>query len=73
MDYVQRMQQLRDKNPETMIVTYCNGKTCMKPYKAARSGDNMYVYDEAGKQVRWLMYRLEQAGVKDYYFMKGGA
>ena len=45
----------------------------MKPYKAARSGDNMYVYDEAGKQVRWLMYRLEQAGVKDYYFMKGGA
>ncbi|MGD8407984.1 MAG: rhodanese-like domain-containing protein [Thiohalophilus sp.] len=181
-DFVQRMQQLRDKNPETPIVTYCNGKTCMKSYKAARKaqqrgvtkvisfdagimdwaqnqpersvllgespldprkliaksafkqrlldprefadrannstdkrmivdardplqragyalfmgkerraslsdekkmreliaqaardGDTMYVYDEAGKQVRWLMYRMEQAGVKDYYFMKGGA
>ena len=32
----------------------------------------MFIYDEAGKQVRWLMYRLEQRGVKEYYFMKGG-
>lgn len=181
-DYVERMQKLREDNPDVPIVTYCNGKTCMKSYKAARkaqqrgvtnvisfdagimdwaqnqpersvllgespldpkklipksafkkrlldpqefashanntkghymivdardplqragyalfmgkerraslsdekkmgeliaeaarSGDTMYVYDEAGKQVRWLMYRMEQAGVKDYYFMKGGA
>jgi len=181
-DYVQRMQKLREDNPESPIVTYCNGKTCMKSYKAARkaqqrevtnvisfdagimdwaqnqpersvllgespldpaklipksvfkqrlldpqefvkranlgtdkriivdardplqragyalfmgkerraslsdeqkmreliaeaarNGHTMYVYDEAGKQVRWLMYRMQQAGVKDYYFMKGGA
>ncbi|MFO8025039.1 rhodanese-like domain-containing protein [Thiohalophilus sp.] len=178
-DYMERMRQLREKNPNATIVTYCNGKTCMKSYKAARkakqlgvenvvsfdagimdwaqnqpersvllgespldpgrlipksvfkqrlldpqefvsranrekhmivdardplqragyalfmgkerrasladekkmgelmaqaanSGKSMYIYDEAGKQVRWLMYRLEQQGVKDYYFMSGG-
>ncbi|MDZ7661617.1 rhodanese-like domain-containing protein [Thiohalophilus sp.] len=178
-DYVDRMHQLRQANPDKTIVTYCNGKTCMKSYKAARkalqrgvenvvsfdagimdwaqnqpersvllgespldpakliakpvfkqhlikpeefvgnanrdgnmivdardplqragyalfmgkehrasladekkmgeliakaarTGETMYIYDEAGKQVRWLMYRLEQRGVKDYYFMEGG-
>ncbi|MDY6978849.1 MAG: rhodanese-like domain-containing protein [Pseudomonadota bacterium] len=178
-DFVERMQKLREDNPGKPIVTYCNGKTCMKSYKAARKaqqrdvdnilcfdagimdwaqnqpersvllgespmdlnkliaksafkqrllepeefisrahgdnilivdardplqragyalfmgkerrasladekkmgeliasaardGNSMYIYDEAGKQVRWLMYRLEQQGVKDYYFMKGG-
>lgn len=178
-DFVGRMQKLRDENPGRPIVTYCNGKSCMKSYKAARKaqqrgvdnilcfdagimdwaqnqparsvllgespmdpkkliaksafkqrllepdefithahgdgilivdardplqragyalfmgkerrasladekemgeliamaardGSSMYIYDEAGKQVRWLMYRLERQGVKDYYFMKGG-
>ncbi len=36
------------------------------------SGKTLLVYDAAGKQVRWLQYRLEQAGIKDYWFMKGG-
>lgn len=178
-DYKERMKELRKQNPGKKIVTYCNGKTCMKSYKAVRKAqragvDNLYafdagifdwakanadkasllgvspvdptrliakkdfkkklldpedfmnkarqsnalivdardplqrdgvsmfigkekrasladeeainkminvavtqnkpmfIYDEAGKQVRWLMYRLEQRGVKEYYFMKGG-
>jgi len=33
----------------------------------------LYIYDEAGKQVRWLMYYLEDLGATDYFFMKGGA
>jgi rhodanese-related sulfurtransferase len=33
----------------------------------------LLIYDEVGKQVRWLQYELEQAGVKDYYFMAQGA
>jgi rhodanese-related sulfurtransferase len=41
--------------------------------KAKRNRKNLLVYDEVGKQVRWLQYELEEAGVKDYYFMKGGA
>ena len=31
------------------------------------------IYDAVGKQVRWLQYFLEQAGVEKYYFMEGGA
>lgn len=40
--------------------------------KIRESGKTLLVYDAAGKQVRWLQYRLEQAGIKDYWFMKGG-
>jgi len=39
---------------------------------ALATNKTMLIYDEAGKQVRWLMYRLEAAGVTDYKFMKGG-
>jgi len=176
--FVKNMKQLRDDNKDKKIVVYCNGKTCMKSYKAAskakkrgitdvvafdagimdwaktypgkavllgkspidpnkliaksrfkkhliepkkfadmvqsgnvavvdvrdrfqRMGMGLFVgterqanldddsilkhielakaenktlliYDEAGKQVRWLMYRLEEHGLKDYKFMKGG-
>lgn len=34
--FVQRMKELRAGNPNKTIVVYCNGKTCMKSYKAAR-------------------------------------
>jgi len=32
----------------------------------------LFVYDMAGKQVRWFQYLLEDLGVKEYYFMRGG-
>ena len=41
--------------------------------QAARENKTLLVYDAAGKQVRWLMYRIERKGVKSYAFMKGGA
>ncbi len=41
--------------------------------KAKRTKLPIYIYDETGKQVRWLMYYLQQKKVKEYYFMKGGA
>ncbi len=179
-NFIQEMQGLRKQQPQKKIITYCNGKTCMKSYKAAskcrtngienvvvfdagimdwarakpelsvllgkspidparlisknrfsqhllepntffkqannstpliidvrdplqRAGmalfigrekraalddtnklgkliaqakqekRQLYIYDEAGKQVRWLMYFLEDQGATDYYFMKGGA
>jgi len=31
------------------------------------------VYDKVGKQTRWFQYYLEQQGLKDYYFLAGGA
>jgi predicted sulfurtransferase len=41
--------------------------------QAKREQRSLYIYDEAGKQVRWLMYYLEDQNATDYYFMKGGA
>lgn len=41
--------------------------------EAGRHGKPLLIYDEVGKQVRWLQYFLEEEGVKAYYFMKGGA
>lgn len=33
----------------------------------------LLIYDQVGKQVRWLMYQLEDAGYSDYYFLNKGA
>jgi rhodanese-related sulfurtransferase len=41
--------------------------------KARRSNKTLLIYDEVGKQVRWLQYALEKEGIKDYYFMHKGA
>lgn len=41
--------------------------------KAIKEKRTLYIYDEAGKQVRWLQYTLERAKIKDYYFMTKGA
>lgn len=41
--------------------------------KAKDEKRTLFIYDEAGKQVRWLQYTLEQANIKNYYFMKKGA
>lgn len=41
--------------------------------KAKNENKTLFIYDEAGKQVRWLQYTLERANIKKYYFMKKGA
>ena len=40
--------------------------------KAKSEGKTLLIHDAAGKQVRWLQYYLQDKGVKNYYFMKGG-
>lgn len=40
--------------------------------KAMSENRPLLIYDEAGHQVRWFQYYLEDKGVRDYYFMKGG-
>lgn len=42
-------------------------------YKARNDKKTLYIYDEVGKQVRWLQYALESANMKNYYFMGKGA
>lgn len=41
--------------------------------KALKQDRTLLIYDEVGKQIRWLQYALEKAGVKKYYFMHKGA
>jgi len=41
--------------------------------QVAQKKHTLFIYDEVGKQVRWLQYALEKASVKNYYFMKKGA
>ena len=41
--------------------------------KAKQENKTLFIYDEVGKQVRWLQYTLEQEQVKNYYFMEKGA
>lgn len=41
--------------------------------QAKREKKTLLIYDQVGKQVQWFQYYLESKGVKDYYFMKGGA
>ena len=40
--------------------------------KAIDEKRTLYIYDEAGKQVRWLQYTLERYNIKDYFFMTKG-
>lgn len=50
-------------------------KTGLDPIieQAKKEKKTLLVYDQVGKQVQWFQYYLESRGVKDYYFMKGGA
>lgn len=41
--------------------------------RAKHDKKTLLIYDQVGKQVEWLQYRLESKDLKDYYFMKGGA
>lgn len=33
----------------------------------------LFIFDQVGRQARWLMYYLNAQGYKDYYFLDGGA
>lgn len=55
------------------VVPLDNNKLQRYVDQAKNEGKSLMIYDAVGKQVRWLQYYLEEQGVKDYYFMKGGA
>jgi len=54
---------------------YMDDTATLKKYiqQANREGKELLIYDQAGKQVRWLMYYLEDNSAPNYYFMEGGA
>lgn len=53
---------------------YINDASGLDKYiaKANKEGKTLLIYDEVGKQVRWLQYYLEGQNANSYFFMKGG-
>jgi rhodanese-related sulfurtransferase len=41
--------------------------------KAINENKTLLAYDNAGKTIRWLQYHLKKKGIKNYFFMSGGA
>ena len=54
---------------------YLDDKQALDKYinQAKRENKTLLIYDAAGKQVQWLQYYLEDRGLPNYGFMKGGA
>ena len=41
--------------------------------KGHMKNDQLFIFDQVGRQVRWLMYYLKKKGYKNFYFLNGGA
>jgi len=56
------------------LVPMDNKKALSRYIKQAKAENKkLFIYDEVGKQVRWVQYHLEKQGAGPYYFMEGGA
>jgi len=56
------------------LVPMENKKALSRFIKQAKAENKkLFIYDEVGKQVRWVQYHLEEQGAGPYYFMEGGA
>lgn len=60
---------------ETSISLTVKDKVLMNQFldNVKKNKKTLYVYDLVGRQVRWFQYLIESKGIKNYYFMKGGA
>jgi rhodanese-related sulfurtransferase len=41
--------------------------------KKEHQDKTLFIFDQVGKQVKWLQYYLKDNGYQQYYFLKGGA
>ena len=41
--------------------------------KKVNQDKHLFIFDQVGKQVRWLEYYLVENGYQNYTFLKGGA
>lgn len=78
----ERLQKFRTANKEMLDAVSGNGRVLAQSFDMLQRnviGNKRYrnqtllIFDQVGKQVRWLMYHLEVAGMKDYYFLDKGA
>lgn len=75
------LKRFRQKNSEMMEMLSVNNRVIAQPFdilikniigKEKFKNDTLLIFDQVGKQVRWLMYHLEAAGYTDYYFLSDG-
>jgi len=66
ISYIERMRNLRQSNPESKIIVYCNGHSCSKSYNAVRKAleegiENVYCFDSG--VFDWLELHPEYAAI----------
>ena len=78
----EHLQKFRSSNKEMLAVLSGNGRVMAQSVDMLQRNvignkrfqtQTLLIFDQVGKQVRWLMYHLEVAGIKDYYFLSKGA
>ncbi len=77
-----RLKKFKSKNKEMLDAVAGSGRVLSQSFDMLQRnviGNRRYqhqkllIFDQVGKQVRWLMYHLEVAGMTDYYFLDKGA
>ncbi len=72
------LKKFRQKNSEMMDGLSVKNKVIAQPFdilnkniikKKKLTNDTLLIFDQVGKQVRWLMYHLEAAGYTDHYLL----
>ncbi len=58
--------------PRVLVLSFDNFVDLLSKKSMAIPGNHLLIIDNVGRQVRWLMYYLEMAGIRDYYFLRGG-
>jgi rhodanese-related sulfurtransferase len=65
--------EVRVSLPRTKAISFDNLLKMIESKSKAVPTSNILVIDNVGKQVRWLQYYFERAGITNYFFMQGGA
>jgi rhodanese-related sulfurtransferase len=65
--------EVRVSLPKTKAISFDNLLRMIESNSKAVPKSNILVIDNVGKQVRWLQYYFEKAGISNYHFMQGGA
>lgn len=76
------LQTFRQKNSAMLGALSVKQKVIAQPFdrlikniigKETFKDQTLLIFDQVGKQVRWLMYHLEATGYTKYYFLADGA
>lgn len=58
--------------PTLKALSFDNLVKLLRKGSRAVPKSNLLVFDNVGKQIKWVQYYLEREGVTNYYFLKGG-